>query len=89
MRTASRMSGRNFSSAIKEALTAVLTAGCLIVFLCGCAEEDPASRGGKSKEPGIIHYMTGAEQLKTYRKTRSKIKDIDRARKEQIRMGPE
>ena len=67
----------------KKPLAVIFATWVLAVLLCGCAERDPDSPGEKSREPGIIHYMTGAEQLKRYRKTKSKIEDIDRARKKQ------
>ena len=47
----------------------------LALFLCGCAEKAPVPQ---EKEPGIAEYMTGAEQLKTYKETESKIEDINR-----------
>ena len=47
----------------------------LAVFLCGCAEETPVSH---EKEPGVVEYMTGAEQLKTYKETESRIGDINK-----------
>ncbi len=47
----------------------------LAVFLCGCVEETPISH---EKEPGVVEYITGAEQLKTYKETESKIEDINK-----------
>ena len=47
--------------------------------LFGCAEE---SATPEKKEPGVIRYLTGAEQLNTYRRTKSRIIEIDKSLKE-------
>jgi hypothetical protein len=71
---------------VKRSLAGIFAAGYLAASLCGCAKENSASHGEKSEEPGIIHYVTGAEQLKSYRKVKSRIEDIDRTRKEQYQL---
>ena len=71
---------------VKMSSAIIFVAGCLMVLLCGCAKEDSFSHEKKSEEPGIIHYITGAEQLKSYRKVKSRIEDIDRTRKEQYQL---
>jgi len=53
----------------------------LTIFLVGCAEE--TSTIDKS-EPGVADYLTGAESIKTYEKAKSKIEDINKARKQQF-----
>ena len=40
------------------------------MLLSGCSEEKPS-------EPGVVDYMTGAEQLRTYQRTKVKVQDID------------
>lgn len=42
---------------------------CLL-FAAGCSEE-------KSSEPGVVSYVSGAEQLKAYQRTKVKVEDID------------
>lgn len=49
-------------------------AAMLGVFLCGC--------GDKPDEPGIVDYISGHEQIKTYQKTKEKIEDINKATRE-------
>ena len=56
---------------IKRSSIVVLAVGLLLMFAAGCT-------GRKSEEPGVVEYMTGAVQLKTYQKTRSKIDDINK-----------
>lgn len=56
----------------------------LAIFLCGCAKESPTSDKEKTAEPGIIDYITGAERLRTYKRTESKVKDIDKTLKERF-----
>ena len=41
----------------------------------GCAEK-------KSDEPGMIDYLSGGVQLKMYKKTKSKLEDINKTLKE-------
>ena len=54
----------------------IFSAGIILaILLCGCAEEAPVS---DKEEPGVVEYMTGAEQLKTYKQTETKIEDINR-----------
>jgi len=60
----------------------ILIAGYLVASLYGCTEK-------KSAKPRVLDYLTGAEQVKTYQKIKSKIKGIDQSRKEQIQEGEE
>jgi hypothetical protein len=50
---------------------------CISVILSGCE----SGKSGSS-EPGIIEQMAGAPQLESYKKTKSKIGDIQEASKE-------
>lgn len=49
------------------------------VLLCGCGGGDKAST---PDEPGIVDYISGHEQIKTYHKTKKKIEDINKATRE-------
>jgi hypothetical protein len=60
----------------RAVLKAVLT---IVLFLPGCSGK--AADPGK-EEPGIVEYMTGSVQLDSYRKTRGKIEEINKASKE-------
>ena len=60
---------------VKTFLGTFVVISCLAVLSSGCSEE-------KSSEPGVVSYVTGAEQLKTYQKTKVKIHDIDNNLKE-------
>ena len=51
----------------------------LVLFLCGCGGGEKAS---KPAEPDVVDYITGHEQIKTYQKTKEKIRDIDKMLKE-------
>jgi len=44
----------------------------LCFILLGCEKKE-------SPEPGVLDYLTGAEHLKTYKKTKSKIEDINKS----------
>jgi hypothetical protein len=57
--------------------------GYLTVCLCGCEGKKAETGEAKAKEPGVVEYMTGAEDLKQYQKVRSKIEDINRSQEEQ------
>jgi len=50
----------------------------LSFFLCGCGGE----KASKPAEPDVVDYITGHEQIKTYQKTKEKIRDIDKTLKE-------
>ena len=52
----------------------------LIIFLLGCTKESPTTN---KPEPGVVDYITGAEQIKAYERTKSKIEDINKTLKEQ------
>ena len=67
------------------------------MFLCGCGEgglfprktepeeKSKTERKEKSeKKPGMIDYITGAEQIKTYKKMKSKIKEIEKTSEERF-----
>lgn len=67
----------------------------LAMFLCGCGEGGLFPRKTESEEeskterkresetkPGMIDYITGAEQIKTYKKMKSKIEEIERTSEE-------
>lgn len=69
--------------AIYRFLAAIFIMGYLTVCLCGCEGKKSGSGETKAKEPGIVEYMTGAEQLKSYQKVKSKIEDINRSQEEQ------
>ncbi len=60
----------------RDVLKAVLT---ITFFLPGCSGK--AADPGKD-EPGIVEYMSGSVRLDSYRKTRGKIAEIDKASKE-------
>lgn len=60
---------------IKIFLSTFVVISCLVMLSSGCSEE-------KASEPGVVSYMTGAEQLKTYQKAKVKIEDIDNKLKE-------
>ena len=49
------------------------------IFLAGCANETSTT---DEREPGIVDYITGAEQIKTYKKTKSKIEEINKTTEE-------
>ena len=49
---------------------------CVMMLLSGCNRE-------KSGKPGAVEVLTGKTQLEVYKKTKSKIKEIDRSRREQ------
>jgi PBP1b-binding outer membrane lipoprotein LpoB len=51
----------------------------LAVFLSGCTKESPAT---DKAEPGVADYITGAEQLKTFKKAKSKIEEVNETVKE-------
>ncbi|MFH0839805.1 MAG: lipoprotein [Candidatus Omnitrophota bacterium] len=51
----------------------------LIFLLSGCGAGEKAS---KSAEPGVVDYLTGHEQIKTYQRTKIKIEDINKTPKE-------
>ena len=57
----------------------VLRSAIFVVFLAisisGCSQKESA-------EPGVVDYLSGAEQLKTYKQTRTKIEDLGKAVKE-------
>jgi len=59
---------------MKKRLFVVIVGGYLALFLCGCS--------GKTDEPGVVEYMAGAEHIKAYERTKSKIQDIDKSLKE-------
>ena len=67
---------------IKRFFIISFVVGCSAVFLCGCTEGGPATRQKttepKTREPGIIDYMTGSQQIKVYQKTKSKLEDIQK-----------
>ena len=37
--------------------------------------------GKKSDKPGIVDYVTGEEQIRTYKKTKTKIEDVNKVLK--------
>ena len=47
-------------------------------FLAGCGGE----KASKPKEPGVVDYITGSESIKTYQKTKEKIRDINKTLEE-------
>jgi len=47
----------------------------LSTLLCGCGRSE--EKASKPNEPGVVDYITGREQIKTYQKTKSKIEDIN------------
>lgn len=51
---------------------------CATAALAGCGASDP----GKEKEPGIVEYMTGAQDLKMYQETKNKIEGINKTLQE-------
>lgn len=53
----------------------------LTIFLAGCAKE--TSTTDKPK-PGTVDYITGAEQIRTYKKVKSKIEDINKISRERF-----
>ena len=57
---------------MKIFLSTFLVMSSLIMLSSGCSKEKPS-------EPGVVDYMTGAEQLKTYQKAKVKIEDIDKS----------
>lgn len=55
----------------------------VLVVLGGCSQDSSKTADSdKSKEPGIIHYATGAESIKSYEKTKKKLKAIGESSKE-------
>ena len=60
---------------IRIFLSTFVVISCLVILSSGCSKE-------KSSEPGVVSYMTGAEQLKTYQKAKVEIEDIDNKVKE-------
>jgi len=55
----------------------------LTICLCGCSEESSISEK-ETTEPGVVDYITGAEQIKTYKRVKSKIEDINKTSKERF-----
>jgi hypothetical protein len=51
----------------------------LTIFLLGCAKDSSTT---DKPEPGIVDYITGAEQIETYKRTKSKVEDINKTLKE-------
>ena len=45
-----------------------------LLLTAGCS-------GEKSDEPGIVDYATGAEKIRTYKKTKTKIDDVSKVLK--------
>jgi len=60
---------------VKIFLSVFMVISCLVMFSSGCSKEKPS-------EPGVVDYMSGAEQLRTYQKAKVKIEDIDNKLKE-------
>jgi hypothetical protein len=46
----------------------------VMIVLCGCGKGSPP----REKEPGIVEYATGAEQIKTYRKAKARAEEINK-----------
>jgi len=55
----------------KRFLIILLTIGLLSMCVSGCTES-------KSTDPGVIDHITGAGQIRTYKKARSKIENINK-----------
>ncbi len=49
----------------------------MLISLYGCSNQAPTSVEEETREPGVVDYLTGAEQIKQYKKIKSKLKDID------------
>ena len=47
----------------------------LVISIFGCSKKE-------NTEPGVVDYLSGAEQLKNYKQTRTKIEDLGKAAKE-------
>ena len=53
----------------------------LVIFivtflLSGCTGENP---GSHEREDGIVDYVTGVDKIKVYKKTKSKIENINKS----------
>ena len=59
----------------------IVLIGC--IFIYGCANQTPTSDKEETSEPGVIDYMTGRQQIRTYKKIKSKLEEIDKSRQEQ------
>ena len=57
---------------MKRLFTAIVA---ITLFLSGCGKDSSTT---DEREPGIVDYITGSEQLKTYKRTRSKIESINK-----------
>ena len=49
------------------------------ILLSGCGKGDSTTN---KSEPGVVDYITGAESIKTYQRTKSRIEDINRTLKD-------
>jgi len=56
---------------VVKRFSGILVAGFLLMSASGCGEN-------KSGEPGVVDYMTGAEQVRTYRKAKSQLEGVNK-----------
>ncbi|MDP8299311.1 MAG: hypothetical protein P9L88_05365 [Candidatus Tantalella remota] len=59
-------------------LVTILVVCSFLLLACGCGEQG-------ADEPGVVEYVTGKEQIKTYEKAGVKIDEINRTLKERYR----
>ncbi|MBU4377125.1 MAG: hypothetical protein KKD29_06610 [Candidatus Omnitrophica bacterium] len=53
-----------------------------IIILCALLSGCGGEKASKPAEPGVVDYLTGHEQIKTYQRTKTKIEDINKTLQE-------